>query len=411
MTDLRVTIKNTSETGGTFLTPAWFGFHDGSFDLFNVGRAASVGLERLAEDGDTAPLGAELLAADADGQGFVVMGAAGPIATQETTSAIFSVDGDSNPFVSFGSMIIPSNDAFIGTGDAVELFDANGRFRGETTIKFAGEDAYDAGTEVNTELDAAFINQTAPNTGVNESGVVHSHPGFNGSLGNPVGEGDKIILGGTNDAGEFVDPVAADFTRPGAELAEVHINTVRFREGTDGRDFIFGRGDDDIVSAGGGDDTVLGADGWDLIDGGAGDDNLLGGRGDDEISGGTGKDIILGGRGDDVLGGGDGNDKILGQEGDDMIAGGKGNDWLWGGDDADTFYFNGGDGHDEIAFFSQRDHDRIALAVEGVDDFDDVLARAEQSRFGVELDFGEDGSIFLLGQSLARLSDADFQFA
>jgi hypothetical protein len=33
MTELRVTIKNTSEPGGTFLTPVWLGFHDGSFDL------------------------------------------------------------------------------------------------------------------------------------------------------------------------------------------------------------------------------------------------------------------------------------------------------------------------------------------------------------------------------------------
>jgi Ca2+-binding RTX toxin-like protein len=411
MTDVRVTIKNTSETGGTFLTPMWFGFHDGGFDLFNVGQTASVGLERLAEDGTTAAVGAELVAADVDGQGFVVTGAAGPIATQETTSAIFSIDGDSNPFVSLASMIIPSNDAFIGTGDAVALFGASGRFLGETTIKFAGKDAYDAGTEVNTELDAAFINQTAPNTGVDELGVVHRHPGFNGSLGNPVGEGEQIILGGINDAGEFVDPVAADFTRPGAKLAEVHINTVRFREGTDGSDVILGRGDDDIVSAGEGRDTVLGADGWDVIDGGAGDDNLLGGRGDDEISGGTGNDVILGGRDDDVLRGGDGNDRIFGQDGADRIVGGTGDDWLAGGDGADTFYFNGGDGHDEIAFFSQPDRDRIALAVEGVDDFDDILARAEQSRLGVAIDFGEDGSIFLVGQSLAHLSEADFLFA
>ncbi|MEH2533614.1 Ca2+-binding RTX toxin-like protein [Bradyrhizobium sp. AZCC 1588] len=300
MTDLRVTIKNTSESGGTFLTPAWLGFHDGSFDLFNVGEAASPGLEQLAEDGAATILGTELVAADADGQGLVVPGAAGPIATQETTSAILDVDGVSNPFASFGSMIIPSNDAFIGTDEALRLFDAQGRFLGETTITFAGTDAYDAGTEVNTELDAAFINQTAPNTGLDESGVVHLHPGFNGSLGNPVGEGDQMILGGVNEAGEFIDPVAADFTRPGAQLAEVHINTVRVREGTDGRDLIIGRGDDDLVTAGGGDDTVFGGAGWDVVDGGTGDDKIFGGRGDDLIAGGEGDDWIVGGAGADT---------------------------------------------------------------------------------------------------------------
>jgi Ca2+-binding RTX toxin-like protein len=171
----------------------------------------------------------------------------------------------------------------------------------------------------------------------------------------------------------------------------VHVNTVRFNNGTDGRDFIIGRGDDDIVSAGKGNDAVFGGDGWDVIDGGAGDD------------------ILFGGRGDDVLGGGDGRDKIFGDAGDDLIAGGRGNDRLVGGGGADTFFFNAGDGDDTIAWFSDRD--RIALNVEGIDDFDDVLAQAEQRRFGVEIDFAEDGSIFLLGASLARLSENDFLLA
>jgi hypothetical protein len=391
MTDLRVTIKNTSGSGGTFLTPAWLGFHDGSFDLFNVGEAASPGLEQLAEDGAATILGTELVAADADGQGLVVAGAAGPIATQETTSAILDVDGISNGFASFGSMIIPSNDAFIGTGEALRLFDAQGGFLGETTIAFAGKDAYDAGTELNTELDAAFINQTAPNTGVDEFGVVHRHPGFNGSLGNPVGEGDQIILGGVNEAGEFIDPVAADFTRPGAQLAEVHINTVRVREGTDGRDLIIGRGDDDLVTAGGGDDTVFGGAGWDVVDGGTGDDKIFGGRGDDQLNGGA----------DD--------DKILGGEGDDLIAGGEGDDWMAGGAGADTFMFQGGDGNDAIVGFGKDD--QIALNVEGVDSFEDVLAHATQRAFGVAIDFGDDGSIFLPGESLRGLSADNLLFA
>jgi Ca2+-binding RTX toxin-like protein len=330
--------------------------------LFNVGQAASVGLERLAEDGDTAPLGPELLAADADGQGFVVTGAAGPIATQETTSAILSVNGHSNGFVSFGSMIIPSNDAFIGTGDAVQLFNANGRFLGEKTITFGGEDAYDAGTELNTELDAAFINQTAPDTGVDELGVVHSHPGFNGSLGNPVGEGDQIILGGTNDAGEFVDPVVADFTRPGAELAEVHINTVRFRDGTDGRDFIIGHGDDDIISGFSGDDTVFGAGGWDVIDGGAGGDNLFGGRGDD------------------MLAGGQGNDHLNGGNGKDTVNGGTGDDALTGGNNPDLFVFNAGFGHDVITDF--KNNDRIQ--------FDDELFHSPEAVLDASEQVGDD---------------------
>ncbi len=50
MTGIRIVATNTSDQGGTFLTPFWFAAHDGSFDLYNRGEAASAGLEALAED-------------------------------------------------------------------------------------------------------------------------------------------------------------------------------------------------------------------------------------------------------------------------------------------------------------------------------------------------------------------------
>ena len=82
-------------------------------------------------------------------------------------------------------MIIPSNDAFIASpGDptALRIFDAYGNFLGGT-FDVQGSDVMDAGTEVNTERDAAFLNQTGPNTGQTENGVVALHPGFIGSVG------------------------------------------------------------------------------------------------------------------------------------------------------------------------------------------------------------------------------------
>ena len=48
---LRIDVENFGPTGGFFLTPVWYGLHDGSFDLFNVGEAASSALEMIAEDG------------------------------------------------------------------------------------------------------------------------------------------------------------------------------------------------------------------------------------------------------------------------------------------------------------------------------------------------------------------------
>lgn len=428
MTELRISVRNTSDAGGTFTTPFFFGFHDGGFDLFDVGAAASSGLEALAEDGNFAPLAAELTAASPSSQELVVAGAAGPIATQEFAANRIDVDGSVNTQVSFGAMILPSNDAFVGTADAVTLFDSNGNFVGAQTVTFEGTDVYDAGTEVNTELDAAFINQAAPDTGVDENGVIALHPGFNGSLGNPVGEGDQIILGGTNAFGVEIDPVAADFTQPNAQIAVVHINSVVEHEGTDRRDFIFGGRDDDIVNAGEGRDIVFGRSGWDVINGEGGSDKLFGGSGDDIINGGDGRDWISGGRDNDVIDGGSGRDKIFGGQGNDQINGGVGRDWvngnsgndliaggagqdnLTGGSGDDVFVFIAGDGHDTIWDFDRRGDDKIALSIADVESFEDVQEAAFETKQGVELDFGQDGSIFLRGADLASLGQEDFIF-
>lgn len=450
MTELRLSVRNTSDTGGTATTPFYFGFHNGGFDLFNVGEAASPGLERLAEDGIFAPndpsgfttLADERLAGQPDSQGTAVVGTTpaggpGPIAAGTQHSRIIDIaDPALNQYVSFGAMLLPSNDAFVGTDDAIQLFDAYGNFNGASTTVFSGGDVYDAGTEFNTEEDAAFLNQTGPNTGLDENGVVRLHEGFNGSEGNPDGSlgnpdgqpGAQNILGGTNAFGQTIDPEAADFTREGAQVATVHINTVVRRDGGDGRDFIFGGRDDDIVNAGDGRDFIFGRSGWDdlngeggndkifggrgndLIDGGSGNDWISGGRDDDIISGGTGRDDIRGGSGNDQIHGGDHKDWISGGSGNDIIAGGQGNDYLNGNRGDDTFVFVEGDGNDVISGFDRRGDDDIILSVDGFEDFDDVLAAATQERRGVDIDFGDGDSIFLRGTSLSSLDADDFSF-
>jgi len=61
-------------------------------------------------------------------------------------------------YFSFASMIIPSNDAFIGNGNplAFELFDADGNFNGTQTIDITAANIYDSGTELNNGLGAVF---------------------------------------------------------------------------------------------------------------------------------------------------------------------------------------------------------------------------------------------------------------
>ena len=180
-----ITLANTAPENGVFLTPIWIGFHDGTFDLIDPGTPASSAIERLAEDGNTGPLSESFLASGAgDIESTVASGGAAPVfAPGATRTVTFSLDAN-NPkhrYLSFASMVIPSNDAFIANSDpkAHPMFDSEGQFIGLSILEL-GSEVYDAGTEVNDELPAntAFFGQMAPNTGIDENGLVRIHAGF-----------------------------------------------------------------------------------------------------------------------------------------------------------------------------------------------------------------------------------------
>ena len=229
-TPVRLTVRNKAPAEGVYLTPVWAGFHDGTFDLFDVGAAASMSLERLAEDGSTGDLSDLFVASQANGVEGIVLDPEGfegaPLFDPGNSSSLtLDLDPMANPYFSYASMVIPSNDAFIGNDSpmAYRLFDSDGDFVGPISITVMGNHVLDAGTEDNTETDAAFFDQMAPNTGMTSNGVVSMHPGLNGSVGNPDATPQKI-LGGTNGPGIFFDEVAADFSIAGYELAEITIS-------------------------------------------------------------------------------------------------------------------------------------------------------------------------------------------
>lgn len=226
---VRVTVSNLQASEGLFLTPLWLGFHDGDFDLYDIGAPASEGLERIAEDGSIDALSAEFATSSTTGVDLVLAEPSGfagaPLFDPGTTaSTSITLDPAQHRYFSYASMVVPSNDAFIANGNprAFELFDEDGAFTGPLRFVVAGDGVRDAGTESNTEMDAAFFDQSAPNTGVEEGGTVAVHPGFNGSVGFPDGQ-PMNILGGTNGPGFFFDTEAADFTRNGARLASVTV--------------------------------------------------------------------------------------------------------------------------------------------------------------------------------------------
>lgn len=209
--DVTVTFENLAPANGTWVTPLWIGFHDGTFDTFDLGSPASAELERLAEDGNTGPISA---AFTGPVDGTIASAAPPPLSPGETASMTFTID-TANPdqrYFSFLSMVIPSNDAFIGNSDpmAIPIADGEGNFIGADLI-ILGSQVYDAGAEVNDEIPAntALLGQMAPDTGVNEAGVVAMHPGF-------LAPGNGGIL----DEADFA---AADFTASAYQVARITV--------------------------------------------------------------------------------------------------------------------------------------------------------------------------------------------
>lgn len=168
-----ITIENLQGAGGFSLTPLYTMFHDGSFDPFTEGQSASAAVEALAEVGVTS------LLPDGPTTRVVVDTGGGPPTIdpgQSVTSTItFDPAATSARFFSFLSMIVPTNDQFIGNdqADAFEVFDAGGNFLGPLSINVTGLFAYDAGTEVNNPADGpAFVLGVDGSQGTEEGGVI-----------------------------------------------------------------------------------------------------------------------------------------------------------------------------------------------------------------------------------------------
>lgn len=187
---VQVTITNIAPTDGTVITPVWVGFHDGSFDSYNGGLTSQPGLERLAEDGNTAQITADfgnnltyvdggVSTTTASTQvGTRVQDTIGsmagppPLQPGESESRIYKIETDgSNRYFSYASMILPSNDFFVANGsptahDLMSLYDGSGSISfniGQAgTVNDAGTEAEDFDTAA---PDLGGLNALFPNAG------------------------------------------------------------------------------------------------------------------------------------------------------------------------------------------------------------------------------------------------------
>jgi hypothetical protein len=131
--------------------------------VFHTGDAASgTPLERLAEDGNPAPL-------------IEALGKDGHAAARFVHDEVFTVTARPGDRLHFAVMFAQSNDVFLAPrASGIELFDREGRpFSGNATGTMV---LWDAGTEVNQPPGAGADQaprQGAPNIGAEENGVIH----------------------------------------------------------------------------------------------------------------------------------------------------------------------------------------------------------------------------------------------
>jgi hypothetical protein len=215
---LSITVENTLGSGGFALTPVWFGLSDGSFETFTPGLATTApGITEIAELGDTQPITDRFNMQQPNGTQLTFASAAdGPPVFSPGENATATVDV-TNPgtyrFLNFASMVVPTNDLFVGNSTGIEVFDAMGNFNGPITIDLFGADVWDNGSEVNDINDGpAFVQGVDATGGTNENGVA------------------RLLFGGDaqddQDAIDYLQSIVGITTVPGDTI------TSAFDEGT-----------------------------------------------------------------------------------------------------------------------------------------------------------------------------------
>lgn len=181
-----VTVTNLTDQGQPF-TPPLVTLHQQAEDLVTVGKAASPELQQIAENGNLSPMIGRLTASrHVSSHAVGVTDGVPPLEPGESVTLSLEAEPGSQ-VVSVVSMLICTNDGFTGV-DAAHLPSRVG----DTWTGHA--DAYDAGTEMNTEDWGDLVPPCGPLTGFTpdepgtgtsdpalaENGVIHHHPGIAG---------------------------------------------------------------------------------------------------------------------------------------------------------------------------------------------------------------------------------------
>lgn len=150
-----VTIENLAPLNSVSFAPLRLGFGNGSFDAFNNGQPAGAAIVSVAEGGS----GSAWFPAFSAAEPFATLGSVGGALTPgSTATGTFLVDSAVNRFFTFGTMVIPSNDLFLGNDSATgfQLLDSGGNLL-ITSIVQSASAIWDAGSEAADPANAAFV--------------------------------------------------------------------------------------------------------------------------------------------------------------------------------------------------------------------------------------------------------------
>lgn len=152
----RVTVTNL--TNNQPLSPAGIVLHASGYRAWETGTSAGQGLEMLAEGGDASDFIDE---ASANAAVLDVAGGNAAIGPGGSDSVEFIITPNADLRISFATMLVNTNDAFAGIGDAsIADLSAN------ESVTFLAR-AYDAGTEANSETAATMPGPAAGGEGYN----------------------------------------------------------------------------------------------------------------------------------------------------------------------------------------------------------------------------------------------------
>lgn len=167
---VRVTVENLAPENSIATAPVRFGFGNGTFDAFDEGAAAfllgnptiaDAPIVTIAEGGSGSNWFPAFEAAEPNANLGSVVGGSGaavpPFTPGESNFTDIEVD-PSNQYFTFGTMVVPSTDFFLGNDSPTQyqVFDAGGALT-LGSILLTASDIWDAGSETENPLNAAFL--------------------------------------------------------------------------------------------------------------------------------------------------------------------------------------------------------------------------------------------------------------